>query len=418
MARLDPAAHKAYLERYLAPTPAADGERRREKKRRKKKTRDAEQPRGVRIIDSDVSFASIGYGKEELYGEEEDERPVALAAGGADASIAADGGARRPLGDKGGRAGARHNAPDASPPRRRERHDSPDASPPRRRRERHDSPDASPPRRRERHDSPDASPPLRRCERHDSDDASPPRRRERDGDADPPLRREKGRQGAVVPAQRGGGGGGDPSRLPALEGKQTSAAARAFSAPGLHKDVASEVAALQSAQSSQLQGADAAALGAGAATVRRDRHGRVLESLNALEAQGAAEGAKARVKPVWGSGLAQQRSRAEQREHDRVAGAAPLAQYEDNAECDAAKRVVQRWGDPMAGRLALDKARAKSDRPKYRGPPAPPNRFDIPPGHKWDGVDRSNGYEKQFFLAQADAKAKEELAFQWAVEDM
>ncbi|KAG2424133.1 hypothetical protein HXX76_014807 [Chlamydomonas incerta] len=133
------------------------------------------------------------------------------------------------------RRGRRQDSPDASPPRRKARHDSPDASPPRRGSKRHDSPDASPPRRaqaqaapdaspprRGRQPSPDASPPRRRA-RHDSPDASPPRRGkpEAAADASPPRR---GRQASPDASPPRRGRQPSPDASPPRRGKPAAAA--------------------------------------------------------------------------------------------------------------------------------------------------------------------------------------------------
>lgn len=64
-----------------------------------------------------------------------------------------------------------------------------------------------------------------------------------------------------------------------------------------------------------------------------------------------------------------------------------------------------------------DRASSILAKPIYQGSFSE-NRFNIRPGYRWDGVDRSNGYEKKWFEAQSQKKATEEEAYKYSVEDM
>lgn len=120
----------------------------------------------------------------------------------------------------------------------------------------------------------------------------------------------------------------------------------------------------------------------------------------------------------WSKGVKQDRDRAE-----RVAEAAhemakPLARFAGDDDLEQHLRAVERDGDPMAQFLAKKKAKNQPSRPVYRGPAAAPNRFGILPGYRWDGVDRSNGYEKKYFEKHNKTLAVSEEAYKWSVSDM
>uniref|UniRef100_H0X1N0 BUD13 homolog n=1 Tax=Otolemur garnettii TaxID=30611 RepID=H0X1N0_OTOGA len=161
-----------------------------------------------------------------------------------------------------------------------------------------------------------------------------------------------------------------------------------------------------------------------AETVFRDKSGRKRNlKLERLEQRRKAEKDSERdeLYAQWGKGLAQSRQQQQNVEDAMKEMQKPLARYIDDEDLDKMLREQEREGDPMAEFIKKNKAKenkTKKVRPRYNGPAPPPNRFNIWPGYRWDGVDRSNGFEQKRFARLASKKAVEELAYKWSVEDM
>ncbi|NWX94374.1 BUD13 protein, partial [Nothoprocta ornata] len=159
-------------------------------------------------------------------------------------------------------------------------------------------------------------------------------------------------------------------------------------------------------------------------TVFRDKSGRKRDLVQERLEQRLRDEAKAERDEQyarWGRGLAQGRQQQQNVEDALKEMQKPLARYIDDEDLDRMLREQEREGDPMAEFIKKRKAKEskdKKEKPRYKGPPPPLNRFNIWPGHRWDGVDRSNGFEQQRFARIADKRALQEVAYKWSVEDM
>lgn len=186
-----------------------------------------------------------------------------------------------------------------------------------------------------------------------------------------------------------------------------------------HESVKKQSAELRRAQAEKFRGIDPAALGKGAESVYRSKGGQRLEDIGEFIRQ-QEEKVKANEEEnmEWGRGLVQKAAEQSLEERLREEESRPFATYENDPERDRMLREKDMWGDPMAGLIRTPKDAAASARPRYRGPPPPPNRFNIQPDYLWDGVDRSNGFEKRYFEMQSKNANKKQEDYMWRSQDM
>ncbi|CAG2162312.1 unnamed protein product [Oppiella nova] len=173
-------------------------------------------------------------------------------------------------------------------------------------------------------------------------------------------------------------------------------------------------------------------LGKNAKTVFRDsKSGRIrdLEEEAKLEFEknlikDKIEAQKKAKYEKWSKGVVQTQQRQEKRESDRHEMSKPLARYEGDVDLDKMLREKEREDDPMAAMIRKNKDEEKlidgtvKVKPKYKGPAPPLNRFNIYPGYRWDGVDRSNGFEKKHFDRIANKESTLEEAYRWSTQDI
>ncbi|KAH8156566.1 hypothetical protein CIB48_g11681 [Xylaria polymorpha] len=102
-----------------------------------------------------------------------------------------------------------------------------------------------------------------------------------------------------------------------------------------------------------------------------------------------------------------------------------VARHADDADMNAEMKAQVRWGDTMAafvkpkdngGWVAGKGGRRVKGRPVYKGAWAP-NRYQIPPGYRWDGVDRSNRFEAERFKAINRRERNKDLDYSWQMDE-
>ncbi|KAK4231320.1 putative pre-mRNA splicing protein [Podospora fimiseda] len=161
--------------------------------------------------------------------------------------------------------------------------------------------------------------------------------------------------------------------------------------------------------------------------VLRDATGRRVDiSMRRAEARRQALEAQKREeeKQKLLKGEVQLQAAKDRRERLEEAALMPLARGKDDADLNRELKEEERWNDPMAQFLAAGDAggagkKKKSGlgrRPVYKGA-APPNRYGIKPGYRWDGVDRGNGFESERFKAINRREMNKGLEYAWQMDE-
>lgn len=160
-------------------------------------------------------------------------------------------------------------------------------------------------------------------------------------------------------------------------------------------------------------------------TVYRDATGKRIDvSMRRAEARRLALEAEAKEREAKEAlkGDVQQEEARKRREKLDDAKLMKFARGADDEEMNDELKEQQRWNDPMmqfmSEKQVADKAKkgGKKRKPQYQGA-APPNRYGIKPGWRWDGVDRGNGFEGERFRAINRREMNKGLSYEWQMDE-
>uniref|UniRef100_A0AC35TSB4 BUD13 homolog n=1 Tax=Rhabditophanes sp. KR3021 TaxID=114890 RepID=A0AC35TSB4_9BILA len=113
-------------------------------------------------------------------------------------------------------------------------------------------------------------------------------------------------------------------------------------------------------------------------------------------------------------GISQALLRREKQQELEDAATENFARYKDDEKMKAHLLSQVVFDDPMRDRVEAKIYKKKMISgtlyPKYKGT-FPQNRFDIVPGYRWDGVNRSNGFESKLASKFNEREADAELRY-------
>jgi pre-mRNA-splicing factor CWC26 len=155
-------------------------------------------------------------------------------------------------------------------------------------------------------------------------------------------------------------------------------------------------------------------------TVYRDATGRRIDiSMRRQEARREADekARKEREEKELQKGDVQRSEKEKRREELDEARFMPLARKIDDVDMNEELKAQDRWNDPAAQFIVKkSKGKSASGKPLYKGASSP-NRYGIRPGHRWDGVDRGNGWEAERFKALNRRARNKELDYSWQMDE-
>jgi pre-mRNA-splicing factor CWC26 len=160
--------------------------------------------------------------------------------------------------------------------------------------------------------------------------------------------------------------------------------------------------------------------GAAQETIYRDASGRVINvAMKRAEARKKAEDEERKKleKEKAARGDVQNAAAAKRKQMLEDAKTMTVARYADDADLNEELKERGHWNDPAAGFLRKKKAgKSITGKPLYQGA-FQPNRYGIRPGHRWDGVDRGNGFETEWFKSRNKKANIANLEYQWQQDE-